>query len=216
MPLHIVSHPILSHKLTQLRDAKTTSADFRRLVSELSTMMAIEASRDLETRVVPNLSSPVARFEGHEIAAKIGISPILRAGIGMTDALLFLFPTAQVFYLGLFREKISLQPIEYYQKLPPKPTIDRLFILDPLIATGGTAIAAVEMLLEWGMKVEDLKLIGLVASQVGADNVLKAFPGLNLWVGQVDQELTVDGMILPGLGDSGDRLFNTVGLLKRK
>ncbi|KAK4703016.1 uracil phosphoribosyltransferase, partial [Phenoliferia sp. Uapishka_3] len=208
---NIISHPVLQHKLTQLRDANTPSPEFRRLVKEISTILGVEASRTLELKEVPGLQSPIAPFTGQAIAHRIGISPILRAGIGMTDSILDLFPTASVFYLGLFREKVSLQPVEYYQKLPALPTVDTLFLLDPLVATGGTAIAAVSMLLDWGLKIENIKLLVLLGSKPGLEKVAEECPGLEIYVGGVDEQLTAEGMIHPGLGDSGDRLFATLG-----
>ncbi|GAA5909966.1 hypothetical protein JCM5296_002547 [Sporobolomyces johnsonii] len=211
MSINVVSHPLIQAKLSELRDASTPSHRFRALVKELSTILGIEASRGLALKDVPGLQSPIAPYTGKEIAHRIGISPILRAGIGMTDSMLDLFPTASVFYLGLFREKVSLQPVEYYQKLPSTVTVDTLFLLDPLVATGGTAIAAISMLLDWGLQIENIKLLVLLGSQPGLDKVAAAYPGLEVFVGGVDDELTQDGMIIPGLGDSGDRLFATLG-----
>ncbi|KAM0753754.1 Armadillo/beta-catenin/plakoglobin [Meredithblackwellia eburnea MCA 4105] len=211
MSYNIVQHPVLAHKLTQLRDQSTPSHEFRRLVKEISTILGVEASRSLQLTQVPGLHSPIAPFTGQAIAHRIGISPILRAGIGMCEPILDLFPTASVFYLGLFREKVSLQPVEYYQKLPPHPTVDTLYLLDPLVATGGTAIAAVSMLLDWGLKIENIKLLVLLGSKPGLDKVAAECPGLEIFVGAVDEQLTDKGMILPGLGDSGDRLFATLG-----
>ncbi|KAI5474979.1 uracil phosphoribosyltransferase [Pseudohyphozyma bogoriensis] len=209
-PYTIVQHPVLQDKLSKLRNVSTPPAEFRRLVKEISGILGVEASRTLALKDVPGMQSPIAEFTGQEIAHRIGISPILRAGIGMTDSILDLFPSASVFYLGLFREKVSLQPVEYYQKLPPSPTVDTLFLLDPLVATGGTAIAAVSMLLDWGLKIENIKLLVLLGSKPGLDKVAAECPGLEIFVGAVDEELTDDAMILPGLGDSGDRLFNTL------
>ncbi|GAA5920379.1 hypothetical protein JCM21900_003327 [Sporobolomyces salmonicolor] len=211
MSINVVSHPLIQAKLSELRDARTPSHRFRSLVKELSTILGIEASRGLALKDVPGLQSPIATYTGKEIAHRIGISPILRAGIGMTDSMLDLFPTASVFYLGLFREKVSLQPVEYYQKLPSTVTVDTLFLLDPLVATGGTAIAAISMLLDWGLQIENIKLLVLLGSKPGLDKVAAAYPGLEIFVGGIDDQLTQDGMIIPGLGDSGDRLFSTLG-----
>ncbi|KAK4050707.1 hypothetical protein OIO90_004929 [Microbotryomycetes sp. JL221] len=210
-PYKIVSHPVVRHKVTKLRDARTSPADFRRLVKDLTTIIGLEASQNLETVEVSQLQSPVAPFTGHELCHSIGLSPILRAGIGMTErkshSMLNLFPEASVFYLGLYREKVSLQPVEYYQKLPQHPTVDTLFILDPLVATGGTAIAAVTMLLDWGLKIENIKLLVLLGSRPGLDKVARECPGLEIVVGAVDETLSEQGLVLPGLGDAGDRQF---------
>ncbi|KAM0790870.1 hypothetical protein ACM66B_004711 [Microbotryomycetes sp. NB124-2] len=203
----VVDHPVVRHKMTELRNSSTTPQQFRQLVKELTTVIGLEASRQLETTQVPHLQSPVAPFTGHKISHRIGLSPILRAGIGMTEPMLDLFPTAAVFYLGLFREKVSLQPVEYYQKLPAQPTVDTLFVLDPLVATGGTAIAAVTMLLDWGLKIENIKLLVLLGSKPGLDKLSTECPGLDIYVGAVDDVLSEQGMIVPGLGDSGDRQF---------
>ncbi|ORY89110.1 Armadillo/beta-catenin/plakoglobin [Leucosporidium creatinivorum] len=206
-PYSLVQHPLVAAKLTQLRDATTSPKDFRQLVKELTTIIGLEATRTLALKDVPGLQSPIAPFTGQAIAHRIGISPILRAGIGMAEPMLDLFPSASVFYLGLFREKVSLQPVEYYQKLPAVPTVDTLYILDPLVATGGTAIAAVSMLLDWGLKIENIKLLVLLGSKPGLEKVAAECPGLEIFVGGVDEQLTEQGMIVPGLGDSGDRQF---------
>ncbi|KAK4050862.1 hypothetical protein OIV83_003284 [Microbotryomycetes sp. JL201] len=176
-----VQHPVLDAKMSLLRSSSTTPQQFRQLVKELTTIIGLEASRTLETTQVVNMQSPIAPFTGHRISHRIGLSPILRAGIGMAEPMLDLFPTAAVFYLGLFREKVSLQPVEYYQKLPAQPTVDTLFVLDPLVATGGTAIAAVTML------IENIKLLVLLGSKPGLDKVAKECPGLEIFVGAVDQ-----------------------------
>jgi len=128
----------------------------------------------------------------------------------MTDALLSLFPAAPVYHLGIFREKVSLQPVEYYSKLPPVPTVDMVFLLDPLIATGGTACAALNMVLDWGVPLTHIKLLCVLASQEGLNRVCTEFPGLEVWAAAVDPKLTSNGLISPGLGDTGDRLYNTL------
>ncbi|KDN50223.1 hypothetical protein RSAG8_01559, partial [Rhizoctonia solani AG-8 WAC10335] len=126
----------------------------------------------------------------------------------MSDSMLSLFPTARVYHIGLFREKVSLQPVEYYSKLPTEPTVDQVFVIDPLIATGGTAVAAVNMILDWGIPLNKIKFLGILASQAGLDHVKSEFPELEIWFAAVDQELTQNGLIKPGLGD-GDRLYGT-------
>ncbi|GAA5842255.1 hypothetical protein JCM8208_005071 [Rhodotorula glutinis] len=209
MSVNVLSHPIVQAKLSELRDARTSSHRFRALVKELSTVLGIEASRELPVKDVPGLKSPIASYTGKAIAPRVGLTPILRAGIGMTDPMLDLFPDASVFYLGLFREKVSLQPVEYYQKLPKTVTVDTLFLLDPLIATGGTAIAAISILLDWGLDVSQIKLLCILGSKPGLQKVAEAYPGLDIYACAIDEELSEDGYIVPGLGDSGDRLFST-------
>ncbi|KAG8695248.1 hypothetical protein FRC08_007947 [Ceratobasidium sp. 394] len=202
--VHILSHPLVNAKLAILRDANTSAKDFREAIRDLTYLVAIEASRDLEERPVVG-NTPVSEFTGSTIAPRIGITPILRAGLGMTDAMLSLFPDARVYHIGLFREKVSLQPVEYYSKLPKTPTVDKVFVVDPLIATGGTAVAAVHMILDWGIPLKNIKFLGILASQAGLEHVKSEFPDL-----EANAELTPEGLIKPGLGDTGDRLYSTV------
>ncbi|KAI9618204.1 hypothetical protein H4Q26_012557 [Puccinia striiformis f. sp. tritici PST-130] len=221
--LHISSHPVLKHKMSKIRNKETLPAEFH-----ISFILAVEASSDLEIEPVQGVSemnwigrkalkcvwsiAPISdrSYTGVALESRIGISPILRAGIGMTDAFLDIFPEASVFYLGLFRDKALLQPVEYYQKLPEVPQVDTVFLLDPILATGGTAIAACNMLVNAGIRMEQIKLITVLASMPGLQAVIENCKGLQIWCGSVDQVLT-NGMIVPGLGDSGDRLFNTFG-----
>ncbi|KAG9097689.1 hypothetical protein FRC07_010744 [Ceratobasidium sp. 392] len=190
--VNILSHPLVNSKLAVLRDANTSAKDFREGIRDLTYIVAIEATRDLEERPVTG-NTPVSEFTGSTIAPRIGITPILRAGLGMTDAMLSLFPNAPVYHIGLFREKVSLQPVEYYSKLPKVPTVDKVFIVDPLIATGGTAVAAVHMILDWGIPLKNIKFLGILASQAGLNHI---------WFAAVDTELTQAGLIKPGLGDT--------------
>ncbi|KAI0952589.1 hypothetical protein AcV7_008341 [Taiwanofungus camphoratus] len=178
-------------------------------IHDISLILGIEASRDLEEETFTG-QTPVGPFTGSIIKPRIGLTPILRAGLGMTDALLNLFPAAPVYHLGIFREKVTLQPVEYYSKLPSIPTVDMVFLLDPLIATGGTACAALNMVLDWGIPITHIKLLCILASQDGLDRVQAEYPGLEIWVAAVDTNLTSNGLISPGLGDTGDRLYNTL------
>ncbi|GAA6006568.1 uncharacterized protein JCM10292_005991 [Rhodotorula paludigena] len=210
MSIHVVSHPLVQAKLSELRDKRTSSHRFRALVKELTTILGIEATRDVQLQDVPGLESPIAPYTGKAVAPRVGLSPILRAGIGMTDPFLDLFPEASVFYLGLFREKVSLQPVEYYQKLPKNVTVDTLYLLDPLVATGGTASAAISILLDWGLDISQIKLVSILGSKPGLQKVADEHPGLQIYACAVDEQLTEDGYVVPGLGDSGDRSFGTV------
>ncbi|EPQ59350.1 armadillo/beta-catenin/plakoglobin [Gloeophyllum trabeum ATCC 11539] len=207
--VHVLSHPLVNARLSKLRQTSTTPKEFREGIHDVSLMLGIEASRDLEEETFHG-ETPIAKFVGSKIKPRIGFTPILRAGIGMTDALLNLFPSASVYHLGIFREKVSLQPVEYYSKLPSTPPIDMCFVLDPLIATGGTACAALNMVLDWGIPLQRIKLLCILASQDGLKRVKAEFPGLEVWVATVDPILTDKGLISPGLGDTGDRLFNTL------
>ncbi|KAF9222075.1 PRTase-like protein [Gyrodon lividus] len=204
-----LSHPIVNARLSQLRLATTNSKDFREAIHDISFILGVEASRDLEEEAFEG-NTPIGPFTGSVIKPRIGLTPILRAGLGMTDALLKLFPAAPVYHLGLFREKVTLQPVEYYSKLPPIPTVDTVFLLDPLVATGGTACAALTMLLDWGIPVSKIKLLIVLGSEQGLREIENEHPDLEIWVAAVDADLTNDGLISPGLGDTGDRLFNTV------
>jgi len=206
--IHVLSHPVVRAKLTTLRQANTSQRDFRETIRDLSYILGIEASRDLPEAEVQG-NSPVSPFIGTKIVPSIGLLPILRAGLGMTDALLSLFPEARVYHLGLFREKVSLQPVEYYSKLPSEVNVDQVFLLDPLIATGGTVREALSMIKEWGYPTSKVKLLVILASKTGLQAVQEEFPEVEIWVAQVDDVLTDKGIISPGVGDAGDRLFNT-------
>jgi len=190
--LHVLSHPVVRSKITVLRQSDTSPRDFRENIRDLSYILGIEASRDLPEAEVQG-TSPVSTFSGTKIAQTIGLLPILRAGLGMTDALLSLFPVAKVYHLGLFREKVTLQPVEY-----------------PLIATGGTVCAALHMIKDWGYPTDKVKLLVILSSRRGLEKVQEEFPEVEIWVAAVDEELTSQGIISPGLGDAGDRLFNTL------
>ncbi|KAF8974345.1 armadillo/beta-catenin/plakoglobin [Flammula alnicola] len=207
--VNVLSHPIINAELSKLRQSSTSPKEFREGIETISLLLGYEATRTLEEDSFDGLT-PVAPFIGSKIKPRIGLTPILRAGLGMTDALLKLFPAAPVYHLGLYREKVTLQPVEYYSKLPPSPPVDHVFLLDPLIATGGTACAALGMITDWGIAAENVKLLCVLASEVGLKHVQAEYPDLEIWVAGVDKELTSEGIISPGLGDSGDRLFNTI------
>ncbi|KAH9994080.1 armadillo beta-catenin plakoglobin [Russula compacta] len=207
--IHVLSHPLVNTRLAKLRQISTTSKEFREGIHELSIMLGYEASRDLEEIHVQG-QSPISTFTGSVVKPRVGFTPILRAGLGMTDGLLTLFPDAPVYHLGIYREKVSLQPVEYYSKLPASPPVDLVYLLDPLIATGGTATAALNMVTDWGIPVNKIKLLCILGSEQGLKYVSGQFPGIEIWVAAVDPQLTKDGLILPGLGDTGDRLNNTV------
>ncbi|CAK9781272.1 PRTase-like protein [Cutaneotrichosporon oleaginosum] len=208
--VHVSDHPLIATQLTRLRLHDLPPAEFRHGIKAVSSMLMYEAARELPLVDVPDLRSPVAAFTGKAIGTRIGLSPILRAGIGMTDAALEVFPEATVLHLGLFRDKATLQAIEYYSKLPREPTADIVYVLDPLIATGGTAVAALGMLTEWGLPPSQIKLVSVLGSKVGVEHVTAEFPEVEVFIGAIDAELTNKGYISPGLGDAGDRMFNTV------
>ena len=204
--LHVSSHPAVLHKLALLRDEQTEPKKFRELVREISWLLGYEALRD--ARVSPvRVRTPLEDIEGAELADRIGLVPILRAGLGMVDALLELMPTAQVWHLGLFRDERTLRPVEYYNKLPDSATVDLCLILDPMLATGGSATAAIEVLKNWGAT--RIKLINLIAAPEGVRTVQAAHPDVPIHVAALDRQLNERGYILPGLGDAGDRQFGT-------
>ena len=203
--LSISNHPLVQHKLSLLRDRNISQKEFRELCYEIGILLGTEATRDL--LLVPSvpLEHPI-RIETVKIAEKIALVPILRAGLGLVDALLHLLPIADVLHLGLYRDKNTLKPVEYYNKLPDTCQVDQCIILDPMLATAGTAIAAVSILKDWGVK--NIKLVSLVASRSGIQALEKAHPDVSVFVAAVDSELSQSGYIVPGLGDAGDRLFN--------
>ncbi|KAF8915882.1 armadillo/beta-catenin/plakoglobin [Mucidula mucida] len=204
-----LTHPVVNAQLSKLRQSSTTSKEFREGIHNISLVLGLEATRSLEEETFQG-QTPVGPFTGTVIKPRVGLTPILRAGLGMTDALLTLFPEAPIYHLGLFREKSTLQPVEYYSKLPPSPPVDIVFLLDPLIATGGTAVAALTMIVDWGIPITNVKLLAVLGSSEGLAHVQAEFPELEIWTAGIDETLTAQGLISPGLGDTGDRLFNTI------
>jgi len=204
--LHVSRHPAILHKLAILRDSSTEPKKFREVVRELSWLLGYEALADARVRPL-GVDTPLERMEGSELADRIGLVPILRAGLGMVDAMLELMPTAQVWHLGLFRDERTLRPVEYYNRLPDSATVDLCLILDPMLATGGSATAAIEVLKRWGA--ERIKLVNLIAAPEGVAAVSAAHPDVEIYCAALDRQLNGKGYILPGLGDAGDRQFGT-------
>ncbi len=204
--LHVSQHPAVRHKLGILRDQATEPKKFREVVRELSWLLGYEALADARTQPL-EVTTPIETMEGAELADRIGFIPILRAGLGMVDAFLELMPTAQVWHLGLFRDERTLRPVEYYNKLPNSATVDLCLILDPMLATGGSASAAIDVLKRWGAV--RIKLVNLIAAPEGVEAVLKAHPDVEIYTAALDRQLNEKGYIMPGLGDAGDRQFGT-------
>jgi uracil phosphoribosyltransferase len=204
--LHVSQHPAVRHKLAILRDQRTEPKKFREVVRELSWLLGSEALGDARMRSL-EVNTPLEVMEGEELADRIGLIPILRAGLGMVDAMLELMPTAEVWHLGLFRDEKTLRPVEYYNKLPDSATVDLCLILDPMLATGGSATAAIEVLKRWGAV--RIKLVNLIAAPEGVEAVLSAHPDVEIHVAALDRQLNEKGYIMPGLGDAGDRQFGT-------
>jgi uracil phosphoribosyltransferase len=204
--LHISNHPLVQHKLALMRSVATEPKKFREVVREITGLLLYEATLDLDT-VEIEVQTPLATMPGRELSQRIGFVPILRAGIGMVDAALDLIPTAQVWHIGLYRDHRTLLPIEYYNKLPVEPTVDLCLVLDPMLATAGSATATVKVLKDWGAR--KIKYVGLIAAPEGVEHFHSEHPDVPIHVAAVDSHLNEHGYIVPGLGDAGDRQFGT-------
>lgn len=203
----VVEHPLVQHKLGLLRDAQTTTQTFRQLVHELTLLLAYEATKDLPTEPV-QVRTPLAECEARRIAGKkVAVCPILRAGVGMLDAVLGLIPGARVGFIGLYRDEATLEPVEYYRKLPPDVAEREVILLDPMLATGNSTAAAARLVKQAG--VSTVRLIALIAAPEGIERVHREHPEAAIVVAGVDRGLDARGFIVPGLGDAGDRLFGT-------
>lgn len=207
MAVHILDHPLIQHKVTLIRDKNTSSKDFRELLQEITLLMGYEITRDLPLEDV-EVETPITKTIGKRLAGKkMGIVPVLRAGLGMVEALLDLIPSARVGHIGLYRDPQTLKPVEYYCKLP-SDIGERFFIVtDPMLATGGSASAAITLLKERGAKT--IKLMCLVAAPQGVEVVQKEHPDVDIYIAVLDDHLNEKGYIVPGLGDAGDRIFGT-------
>jgi uracil phosphoribosyltransferase len=199
-------HPLVLHKLTLLRHQATEPPAFRALVRDLSQLLFYEAVADV--RLEPcAVRTPLGDCTGHRITERIGLMPILRAGLGMAEAILELLPSASVWHLGLYRDHRTLQPVTYYHNLPPGPAVDLSLVVDPMLATGGSAVAAVSLLKQWGAR--RIKFLGLIAAPEGVRAVTEAHPDVPLYLAAIDSHLDERSYIVPGLGDAGDRQFGT-------
>lgn len=199
-------HPLVAHKLSRLRDKQTDPKKFRELVREISALLAYEATADLAT-VVRSIETPLSSLNGLELREKIGLVPILRAGLGMVDGFWELMPTAEVWHIGLFRDEKTLKPVQYYNKLPVEPTVSVCIILDPMLATGGSAVATTDIVKNWGVK--KIKFVGLIGAPEGINALQEKHPDVSIYLAAIDERLNKNGYILPGLGDAGDRQFGT-------
>ena len=200
------AHPLVKHKLTILRNKETTPKKFRELVREISILLAYETTQDLAIEATP-VETPMGRATGALLQEQIGLVPILRAGLGMVEGVWDMMPGSEVWHIGLFRDERTLQPVEYYNKLPVSPTVQLCIVLDPMLATGGSAVATVDILKRWGAK--RIKFMGIIAAPEGVDAMQKAHPDVAIHVGAIDEKLNDIGYIVPGLGDAGDRQFGT-------
>jgi uracil phosphoribosyltransferase len=204
--LHLSPHPLVAHKLSILRDVGTDTKKFRELVRELTWLLGYEAMADLATRQ-RTVQTPLESMSGAEVEPNVGLVPVLRAGLGMVDAMLELIPMAEVWHIGLYRDERTLKPVEYYNKLPDAATVQVCLILDPMLATGGSAAATVDILKAWGAA--RIKQVSLIAAPEGVATLSGAHPDVDIHVAAVDRELNERGYIVPGLGDAGDRQFGT-------
>ncbi|TME68304.1 MAG: uracil phosphoribosyltransferase [Chloroflexi bacterium] len=204
--LHVSAHPLVREKVTRLRDETTPPKIFRELVAEIATLLLYEATADLPTEP-REVKTPLAISKGARLKDKVGLVPVLRAGIGMVEAALELMPEAQVWHIGLFRDERTLRPISYYNKLPSSATVQVCLVLDPMLATGGSATETVDILKKWGAK--RIKYVGLIAAPEGVRALSSAHPDVPIHVAALDERLNEKGYIVPGLGDAGDRQFGT-------
>lgn len=205
--VHVISHPLVQHKLTIIRDKTTDPKDFRDLVEEVSVLMAYEVTRDMPLEDI-EVETPIGKMKSKVIAGRqVGVVPILRAGLGMVSGVLRLIPAAKVGHIGLYRDPNTLQPVEYYCKLPVDVEERQVILLDPMLATGGSAAAAITYLKERG--VTSIKLMCLLAAPEGIELLHREHPDITIFTAAIDEKLNSHGYIIPGLGDAGDRLFGT-------
>jgi len=204
--VHESNHPLIKHKLALLRAVETEPKKFRELVREIAILLAYEATADLGLEDVA-VTTPMGETFGKTLTEKIGLVPILRAGLGMVEGIWEMMPSAEVWHIGLYRDERTLRPVEYYNKLPVDPTVQVCLILDPMLATGGSAVATVDILKKWGTK--RIKFVGIIAAPEGIEKLTTAHPDVPIYVAAVDHHLNDIGYIVPGLGDAGDRQFGT-------
>lgn len=205
--LHVMDHPLIQHKISFLRDKNTSVKDFREMAYEIALLMGYEATRDLRL-TEHEVETPIAKTVGKFIDKQVALVPILRAGLGMTDALMSLIPAAKVGHVGLYRDPETHVPVEYYCKLPNDIEERQVLVLDPMLATGGSAVAAIEFIKKRGAK--KIKLMNIIGAPEGVEAVQKAHPDVDIYVGALDERLNENCYIVPGLGDAGDRLFGTL------
>ena len=204
--LHVLNHPLITHKLTTMRKIETGTKDFRQYLDEIASLMAFEITKDLPLRPI-NIETPMGKTIGYEMAQEVVLVPILRAGLGMVDGIQNMIPTAKVGHIGLYRDEETLEPHQYYAKFPKNIAQSIVLILDPMLATGGSAKAAIDMVKKTGAT--NIKLINLVGVQEGIDVIEKAHPDVDIYLAAKDEKLNEIGYIVPGLGDAGDRIFGT-------
>lgn len=204
--IHVSNHPLIQHKLTLLRDLATEPKKFRELIREIAILLAYEATADLALEPT-KVTTPMGVAEGAMLAEKIGLVPILRAGLGMVEGVWEMMPGSEVWHLGVYRDEKTLRPVQYYNKLPVAPTVQVCLVLDPMLATGGSAVACVDILKRWGAR--RIKFVGIIAAPEGIETLQQTHPDVPIHLAVIDSHLNEIGYIVPGLGDAGDRQFGT-------
>lgn len=203
----IMDHPLIQHKIGLIRRKETGSRDFRALIGEIAMYMCYEATRDLKLQDV-EIETPICKTTAKELCGKkLAVVPILRAGLGMVDGMLAMIPAAKVGHIGLYRDPATLKPVEYYCKLPADASDRDVFVVDPMLATGGSSVAAIQMLKDKGVR--KIRFMCIIAAPEGLEVMKKAHPDVDIYVGALDEHLNDHGYIVPGLGDAGDRIFGT-------
>ncbi len=200
-----IKHPLIQSHLAVLRDKNTPCDQFRAVIRRVSRLLTYEATVDLETRPI-EVETPICMTTGCALKQRIGLVPILRAGLGMVDSVLNLVPQAEVWHLGFYRDEETFKPVEYYKKFPEGDPVDVALVLDPMLATGGSALAALKAVYDWSVPI--VKLISVIAAPEGIEHVLSHYPNTQIYVGAIDEGLNENAYIVPGLGDAGDRIFN--------
>ena len=204
--IFVSGHPLIQHKLSILRDKLTEPKKFRELIRELAILLAYEATADLGL-AARNVETPMGIAHCQQLTEEIGLIPILRAGLGMVEGIWDMMPGAEVWHIGLFRDERTLRPVQYYNKLPVAPTVQVCLILDPMLATGGSAVATVDILKKWGA--QRIKYVGIIGAPEGVERLHSAHPDVPIYLAAIDERLNEIGYIVPGLGDAGDRQFGT-------
>ena len=205
--VQVMDHPLIQHKVGLIRKKETGSKEFRELIGEIAMYMCYEATRDLKLTDI-EIETPICRTTVKELSGKkLAVVPILRAGLGMVEGMLAMIPAAKVGHIGLYRDPETLKPVEYYCKLPADSNEREVFVVDPMLATGGSAVAAIQMLKDKGVK--NIRFLCIIAAPEGVEAMKKAHPDVDIYIGALDQHLNEHGYIVPGLGDAGDRIFGT-------
>ncbi|NLE45225.1 MAG: uracil phosphoribosyltransferase [Chloroflexi bacterium] len=204
--VYVSNHPLVRHKVTLLRNQETDPKKFRELLRELAILVAYEATSDVAVEQVA-VTTPVGNATGEKLQERIGLVPVLRAGLGLVEGIWNMMPNTQVWHIGLFRDERTLEPVEYYNRLPVSPTVDLCLVLDPMLATGGSAVATIDILKRWGAS--RIKFLGIIGAPEGVERLTTSHPDVPVHLAALDERLNDIGYIVPGLGDAGDRLFGT-------